>query len=172
MRPLKRTTFCLLVFLNFCGVAPCLVAQPNADASDQAKRQRAVSLFNRGKRLEALPLLEELAQKNPQDGEIQVELAASLIDHAATLTDQQAAAKERFRARDLVQKAWGLGNPSPLAENLRQLLEELPANGAIKFSDNPAVEKVMNAAEAAFARRDFDEALKDYAQAMEREPKN
>jgi len=32
------------------------------------------------------------------------------------------AAKERFRARELVQKAWELGNTGPLEENLRQLV--------------------------------------------------
>jgi tetratricopeptide (TPR) repeat protein len=147
------------------------MAQAAADASDQAKRARAMALFGQGKRLEALPLLEELAQKNPKDDPILVALAASLIDHAATLTGQDAA-KERFRAKDLVQRAWELGNTSPLAENLRQLLGELPPSGAIKFSDNPAVEQIMLAGESAFSRRDFDEALKDYAKALELEPTN
>ena len=147
-------------------------AQAKPNASEQEKRQQAVTLFSQGKRLEALPLLEELVQKNPADAELLVALGASLIDHAATLADQDAAAKERFRARDLVQKAWQLGNSSPLAENLRQLLRDLPANGAVRFSDNPAVEQVMNAGEAAFARRDFDEALTIYAKALELEPTN
>jgi tetratricopeptide (TPR) repeat protein len=57
-------------------------------------------------------------------------------------------------------------------ENLRQLLQNLPANGEIRFSDNPAVERIMNAGEAAFARRDFDEALAAYAKALELEPTN
>jgi tetratricopeptide (TPR) repeat protein len=131
-----------------------------------------MALFSEGKRLEALPLLEDLAQKNPQDSDVLVALAASLVEHAATLADSSAAAKERFRARDLLQRAWGLGITSPLAENLRQLLEELPTSGAIKFSDNPAVEQAMNAGEAAFARRDFDEALKDYSKALDLEPSN
>lgn len=131
-----------------------------------------MALFSEGKRLEALPLLEDLAQKTPRDSDVLVALAASLVEHAATLADSSAAAKERFRAKDLLQRAWGLGNTSPLAENLRQLLEELPANGAIKFSDNPAVEQALNAGEAAFARRDFDEAMKDYAKALEIEPAN
>ena len=151
---------------------PPLTAQTNADASDRASRQRAMALFREGNRLEALPLLEDLAQKNPRDSDVLVALAASLVEHAATLTGADAAAKERFRARDLLQRAWGLGNTSPLAENLRQLLEELPANGAVKFSDNPAVERAMNAGEAAFARREFDEALKDYAKVLEIELAN
>jgi tetratricopeptide (TPR) repeat protein len=162
----------ILVSVLLLFVSSPLTAQATPDASDQPKRLRAIALFNEGKRLEALPLLEELAQKDPKDGEVLVALAASLVEHAATLTDPEAAAKERFRARDLLQSALGLGNTSPLAENLRQLLGELPANGTIKFSDNPAVAQAMNTAEAAFARRDFDEALKDYAKALELEPTN
>lgn len=172
MRAHHQRSLFLILLLNLLVSLPPAIAQPDAEASDKAKREKAMALFGQGKRLEALPLLEELAQKHPQDNEILVELAASLIDHAATLTDQQASAKERFRARDLVQKAWELGNTSTLAENLRQLLGELPASGALKFSDNPAVEQAMNAGEAAFARRDFDEALKDYGKALELEPKN
>jgi tetratricopeptide (TPR) repeat protein len=169
-----------LLFLSLCAIPPVVLqanaAQMNAasepDASDQQKRQDAVALFSQGKRLEALPLLDGLVQKNPRDAELLLDLGASLIEHAATLTDQDAAAKERFRARDLVEKAWTLGNASPLAENLRQLLRGLDANGVIRFSDNPAVDLVMNAGEAAFARRDFDAALTAYAKALELQPTN
>lgn len=166
----QRRPFLAFIVLFLLSVPPTV--QPGVDTSDQTKRQTAMSLFNQGKRLEALPLLEELAQNDPQDSEVLVALAASLVEHAATLSDAVVAAKERFRARDLLQRAWGLGNTSPLEENLRQLLDELPANGAIKFSDNPAVEQAMNAGEAAFARRDFDEALKSYSKALEVQPTN
>jgi tetratricopeptide (TPR) repeat protein len=170
MRVYQQQSFFLALLLVLCIAMPRARAQSNADASDQEKRQKAIALFNQNKRLEALPVLEELAAKDPKDDQVLAALAASLIDHAATLTDQEAAAKERLRARDLVQKAWELGNTSPMVENLRQLLGELPANGAIKFSANPAVEQIMLAGEAAFSRRDFDEALKDYAKALELDP--
>jgi Flp pilus assembly protein TadD len=181
MRIRRRPSLSSVLLLSLCALPPLVfranaaqpdVVQAKPDASDQEKRQQAVTLFSQGKRLEALPLLEELVQRNPRDSELLLALGVSLIDHAATLTDHDAAAKERFRARDLVQKAWELGNTSPLAENLRQLLQDLPANGAVKFSDNPAVEQVMNTGEAAFARRDFDEALTIYAKALELEPTN
>jgi len=165
----RRLFLAALLLLVACSP---LTAQTGADASDHASRQKAMALFSEGKRLEALPLLEDLEQKNPKDDQVLVALAASLVEHAATLTDPEASAKERFRARDLLQRAWGLGNTSPLAENLRQLLEELPASGAIKFSDNPAVQQAMNAGEAAFAHRQFDEALKDYGKALELDPSN
>lgn len=169
-----RRLFLALVLVPSVSLVLAGQESPNISttASDQGARQKAIALFNEGKRLEALPLLEELAQKNPKDSEVLVALAASLVENAATLSDTDAAAKERFRARDLLQKARGLGNTSPLAENLRQLLEELPANGAIKFSDDPAVEQAMNAGEAAFARREFGEALKNYAKALELQPAN
>jgi tetratricopeptide (TPR) repeat protein len=99
-------------------------------------------------------------------------LAACLVDHAATLSDAESAGKERLRARDLLDKAWDLGNSSTLALNLSQLLKQLPESGAIKFSDNPQVEQAMRAGEAAFSRRDFDEALKNYSSALELEPHN
>jgi tetratricopeptide (TPR) repeat protein len=162
----------LAAVLVFFGCLAFSLAQPGPVNSDQSKRQKAVELFNQGKRLEALPLLEDLAKADPKDREVLVALAASLVDRAATLSNPDAAAKDRFRARDLLQQAWSLGNFSPLEENLRQLLEDLPANGAIKFSDNPAVEQVMEAGEAAFARRDFDEAVKNYGKALDLEPKN
>jgi tetratricopeptide (TPR) repeat protein len=172
MRAHKQGTVFLVLLLNLGVALPLVFAQPNADASDRAERQKAAALFGQGRRLEALPLLEELEKKRPTDDEMLVALAASLIDHAATLTDPDAAAKERFRARELVQKAWELGNTSPLAENLRQLLGELPASGAMTFSDNPAVQQIMLAGESAFSRRDLGEALKAYEKALELEPAN
>jgi tetratricopeptide (TPR) repeat protein len=166
-----RRFFLALLLLNLCA-APCFVAQAAPDAAYQSKRQNAADLFNGGKRLEALPLLEELVKADPKDDEMLVALAASLVEHAATLQDEEAAGKERLRARDLLNKAWDLGNASPLAMNLMQLLRQLPANGAIRFSDDPRVEQAMRAGEAAFSRRDFTEALKNYAKALELEPTN
>jgi Flp pilus assembly protein TadD len=172
MRVHGQRSLLWVLLLNLFACVPLAIAQPQADASAQARRRTALSLFDDGKRLEALPLLEELAQTNPDDSEMLVALAASLIDHAATLTDQEASAQERFRARDYVQRALETGNTSPLAENLRQLLADLPPNGAIKFSDRPAVDQIMLAGEAAFARRDFDAAVNAYAKALELEPAN
>jgi Flp pilus assembly protein TadD len=182
MRSPQQSSLSFALLLCLLGMPPVVspadaaaqVSAPSAESgvSDQQEREKAVALFGQGKRLEALPLLEELVQKNPRDGELLADLGASLIEHAATLADQDAAAKERFRAKDLVEKAWASGNASPLVENLRQLLRDLGAKGAITFSDNPAVDRVMNAGEAAFAQRDFDAALTAYAKALELEPTN
>jgi tetratricopeptide (TPR) repeat protein len=164
-------TFLLLALLNFC--APLgVVAQTGADLAYHAKRQRASELFEQGKRLEALPLLEELVKTDPKDGSMLVALAACLVEHAATLPDQEGGGKERLRARGLLDRAWELGNRSTLAMNLSELLKKLPESGAIKFADDPQVDRALRAGEAAFSRRNFDEARKDYSKALELEPGN
>jgi Flp pilus assembly protein TadD len=164
----KRSHARVLILL--CLIGPLSFGQPQPqDASLAARRKQALELFDQGKRLQALPLLEELAQKSPADEEVGVALAASLVSHAATLTDQEAAAKERLRAKNLLERS---GSGSTLAQNLLQLLRAMPDPGNIQFSENPAVEQAMRAGEAAFSRRDFDEAIVDYSKALELEPKN
>ena len=163
---------CVLGLVVDLCLLPGVVAQTGADAAYHAKREKAESFLRQGKRLEALPLLEELVKTNPKDDAMLVALAACLVDYAATLSDQESAGKERLRARNLLDKAWDLGNTSTLAMNLSELLRQLPESGAIKFSDNPQVEQAMRAGEAAFSRRDFDEALRNYSHALELEPNN
>jgi tetratricopeptide (TPR) repeat protein len=113
--------------------------------------------------------LEELAQKNPNDADIAVCLAGSLVTHAATLTDKNAAASERLRAKSILEKS---GSNNTLAKNLLQILSEMPDGVATEFSENPAVDQAMRAGEAAFSRRDYDEAIKNYSLALELEPGN
>jgi tetratricopeptide (TPR) repeat protein len=160
----------IVVFL-FCLAAsiPSMPAQMKKDPAYTNKREQALRLFDQDKRLEALPLLEELAQKNPNDEDIAVCLAGSLVTHAATLTDRQAAASERLRAKSILEKS---GSNNTLAKNLLQLLNEMPDGVDTQFSPNPVVEQAMRAGEAAFSRRDYDEAIKNYSKALELEPKN
>jgi tetratricopeptide (TPR) repeat protein len=159
----------LALLLSMAASLSCAGAQTHRDPAYQAKRRQAIELFDQGKRLEALPLLEELAQKNPNDEDVAVTLAASLVTHAATLTDAQAAARERLRAKGLLEKS---GSNNTLAKNLLQLLNEIPDGVATQFSENPQVEQAMRGGEAAFSRRDYDEAIKNYSRALELEPGN
>jgi Flp pilus assembly protein TadD len=163
---------CILLYLVALWTAAGLVAQPVRTEPDQAKRQEAANLFQQGKRLEALPLLEDLATAEPKNPNVLVALAACLVEHAATLPDQQGGGKERLRARELLDRAWELGDRSTLAMNLSQLLKQLPESGAIHFSADSQVDQAMRAGETAFSRRDFAEALRHYSKALELEPGN
>ncbi len=159
---------CLLILLLSLCPAPGLPGM----VVYQATRQRASELFEQGKRLEALPLLEEVVKADPKDSAMLVALAACLVEHATTLPDQEGGGKERLRARELLDRAWELGNHSTLAMNLSQLLKQLPESGAVHFSNNPQVDQAMRAGEAAFSRRDFVEALRNYSRALELDPGN
>jgi tetratricopeptide (TPR) repeat protein len=163
--------FALLAAAHGLG-AQTAVTAANPVAADQTRREQAAELFNQGKRLEALPLLEELAKVHPRESELLVALAACLVEHAASMGDEDAAGRERLRARDLLRRARDLGNTSTLALNLAELLDELPASGTMKFSDDAAVEQAMRTGEAAFSRRQFDIAIQSYSRALELDPRN
>ena len=66
----------LLLLICSCAEPTCIQGQAPADPAYRAKRLKAAGLFDQGKRLEALPLLEELVQTNPKDDEMLVALAA------------------------------------------------------------------------------------------------
>ena len=162
----------IVALLLILRLSPRLRAQATPDASYPAERQKAAELFEQGKRLEALPLLEQLVRANSRDDEMLVDLAASLVDHAATLVDREASGKERLRARDLLERARDLGNTSSLALNLLQILQQMTEAGDIRFSDDPQVDAALRAGESAFGQRDFDDAIKDYRKALELQPEN
>ena len=160
------------VFLFPLGFASVLFARQQNVLQDTLKREHVSELFEQGKRLEALPLVEEWLKANPRDDQMMVILAACLVDHAATLTDQDAAGKERLRARDLLNASWSLGNTSTLARNLSDLLKGLPESGAVTFSGNAQADQAIRSGEAAFSRRDYDEARKHYLQALQWDPRS
>jgi tetratricopeptide (TPR) repeat protein len=167
----NSTIGALLIFLAGTALlGPPAPAQD--DPSYKAERDKAISLFSENHYIEALPLFEDLAAKNPNDDNVLLGLAGCLVAHAATLSDTQAAGKERLRARELLTKAHKLGNNSSLLQNLLQILNGLPEGGQIKYSENAAADEAMRAAEAAFAQQNYDEAIKNYSRALELDPKN
>jgi tetratricopeptide (TPR) repeat protein len=151
-------------------IAYCLLLTSSgyAQSTGDNNRKQAFELFNQGKHLEALPLFEELAVKSPDDRDVLVGLGVCLVSKAATIQDQDAAAKERVRARQLLLKAKSLGQNSTLLENM---LQTIPEDGAVTYENTPA-DQAMKAAEAAFSRRDFDEAIRNYKKVLEYDPKN
>jgi tetratricopeptide (TPR) repeat protein len=165
MRVVLHLSF-LLLYIAASAISPVkLSAQTGGETTT---RQRAFELFKQDKHLEALPLFEELALKSPEDREVLLGLGVCLVAEATTLDDQDTATKERVRARQVLLKAKTLGSTAPLLENLLQML---PEDGVVKYEKTPA-DQAMRAAEAAFARRDFEEAIRNYSKALEYEPKN
>ncbi len=143
--------------------------QPPANSTYEEKKKFAASLFNKQFNLEALPIYEELAQQNPGDTEVLLGLGACLIQHAATLKDENASRAERIRAREILLRAKQLGNNNSLLLNL---LDSLPADGSLRYPGTPEVAEALAAGDAAFAKNDYEEAAKHYAKAFELDPKS
>lgn len=169
LRTLRGPALALvLITAQLCFAQATQSSQPATDDSYAAERHQAIQLYKADKHLEALPFFEDLAKRNPDDVNVIVGLAACLIDHSATLQDQDAGAKERIRARSLLLKAQQLGDNSTLVKNLLQVT---PENGVVPYQGGDAG-AAMRAGEAAFARRDFEEAINNYNKVLQLDPNN
>jgi tetratricopeptide (TPR) repeat protein len=140
---------------------------PDKDYKDQ--KDFALALFNKQHHLEALPIFEQLAQKHPEDATVMFGWGACLVDHSATVQDEETAKKERVRAREILLRAKQLGSNEPLLLNL---LDMLAPDGSIAHASNLGVDKEIQAGEGAFARNDYDEATAHYSKAFELDPTN
>src|SRR5579864_2763378 len=98
MRVRPQLEIALLAML----LASLASARVRAQSNVADERAKAMALVKQHQYLEALPLLENLFQKNQTDTGVLEGLAESLLAHAATLSDQEAAGKERIRAKQLI----------------------------------------------------------------------
>jgi tetratricopeptide (TPR) repeat protein len=157
-----------LLLISIFFMSPALWGQ-STEGVYKAERGIAMDFFRQQKLLEALPLFEDLAKKNPDDAGVLTGLGICLVHHAATLSDTDAGTKERVRARAVLVRAKQLGSTNGVMLNL---LDMIPLDGSIRHDPNPEVDKAFQAGEAAFGKRDFDEAIKNYSKALELDPKN
>jgi thioredoxin-like negative regulator of GroEL len=86
-----------------------LYAQTGDDDAYDREKKQAIALYNENKRIESLPLFEDLTNRDPRDAQVLVDLADCLVAKAATMEDQEAA-QTRVRARGLLLKAQELGD--------------------------------------------------------------
>jgi tetratricopeptide (TPR) repeat protein len=139
-------------------------------APDDPERQHAQELYDRGNFVAAMPLFEKLSAEHPTDNLLKGRWAWCIFGYSATLTDIELQKKARVRARTVALQAKEMGN----TDQLLQVLLDLPEDGGLagKFSDRKDVDTIMKAAEANFARGEFDKARDGYMQASLLDPKN
>jgi len=149
-------------------------AAPESGAGQDyaSERATAVALFKNHEFLKALPLFEELYSKNQNDIPVLEGLTAGLLARSSTVTDQEAATKDRLRAKQMIERARSLGDQSQYSESMSGLLKNIDEKSTLSFSEKADANAAMKAGEAAFAKNDFDEAIKNYKRAIELEPSN
>jgi len=181
----RQLRLALYGMLIFAGSGNRLWAQAQTSAPDQKQasgdakgspqevfeqqKKFAAMLFAQNHHLEALPVYEDLAKRNPGDAEVLFGYGACLIDHSATLKDQEAARAERRKARELLLQAKQLGFSSTLLLNL---LDTLPADGSVRFQGQPEVVAEIQAGEAEFAKNNYPAAIEHYSKAFQLDPKS
>lgn len=151
-------------------ILPALaVAQAQEPGKDNPQRREAFGLFEQGKMVEAMPLLEALSAKYPSDIVVRERWAFATLLYSGTIANPEQRKKARIRARKIALEAQKLGDNSPLL----QTVLEVPEDGSEPaFSNQKEVDEAMKAAEADFARGDYDKARDGYIRAMLLEPNN
>lgn len=180
-----RRTF-LAPCLLLCLAAPTLAqtqpapAPPPVPASERdtaekdyaTERLTAIKLHDMKELLKSIPVLEDLYAKNQNDTLILEFLTTSLLARSSTQTDPAAANKDILRAKAMIDRARSLGDDSQLAESLAETLKDVNENSTLSFSNKVDADAAMKAGEAAFAKNDYAEAIKNYKHAAALEPTN
>ena len=148
---------CLCVAMT--GFAGFAFAQPDVAA-------HANDLYNAGKRLDALPLYEELATAHPNEWIYQERLADCLSVKAKDSAPDEAIAL-RTKVRDAARRAVELGDPNAYIKNLADLdPNNIPGPVAPASAGGALIEE----AEKAFRAGDYPTALAKYTQAADADP--
>jgi tetratricopeptide (TPR) repeat protein len=149
-----------------------LLAVSSAEAQENldALRKQAATLLEQDKYLEALPVLEKIAQADPQDGDTQFYLGFAILSKSLNTKDNAERKALRVRARNTFLKAKELGTRIRLVD---ALLGSIPPDGGEPkgFSENVEANEAMKAGESAFTQGKIDEALALYQKALKLDPK-
>lgn len=143
--------------------------QPGDSNPNDPDRQEAVRVYQEHKLPQAAELWEKVIAKYPKDMGAHEALGASLLSRAETQTDPAKKKADRLRARTELLRARELGDNSDLC---KVLLSGIPEDGSdTAFSENKEVEAAMGRGEAAFARGEWEQAIKEYSRALELDPR-
>jgi tetratricopeptide (TPR) repeat protein len=151
------------------GICLCLavagVALRGWAEDDEAARANA--LYKEGKRIDALPLYEDLAKAYPSEQLYQERLADCLGAKAVQLSDPAEVKAVRTRERDAAKRAVELGDPAEFVKMMANLDPDQPIFGSITSPGKA----LLTEAEKAFTAGDFSTAMAKYVAAADADPK-
>ena len=128
---------------------------------------KANALWNDGKRLDALPLYEDLARDHPKEWMYQERLAVALGVKAEMATDPAEVKALVTRERDAAKRAVELGDPNYSV----QLMTQIDPGAPIVAAPGSPAQALQQEAEKAWGIGDYATALAKYAAAAEADPK-
>jgi tetratricopeptide (TPR) repeat protein len=147
------------------GVCLCLAVTVAWAQQDQVVK--ADALYKEGKRLDALPIYEDLAKAHPTEWIYAERLADCLGAKAAQSSDHEEVKALRTRERDEAKRAVDLGDPNVVV----QLMAKIDPDAPIEIAPASPGGALLLQAEKAFTAGDFPTALEKYSQAADADPK-
>ena len=150
-----------------CFAAMCLCVAVLAGWSQENQAAKANSLYLEGKKVDALPLYEELSKSFPKEWLYQERLADCLAAKSVQATDGAEAVALRARMRDAAKQAVELGDPNRYLTVMASLD---PTKPLIPESSSPGSD-LLKEAEKAYGKGDFKVAMEKYSAAFEADPK-
>ncbi len=146
------------------GAFLCLAVAYGAAQDDEASRANA--LWQQGKRLDALPLYEDLYKANPSEWQYAERLAVGLSVKADHVSDPAELKALRTRMRDIAKRAIALGDPNYFV----QFMANADPDAPIQIAPGSPASSLEQEAEKAFGVGDYATALAKYSQAAETDP--
>ena len=154
------------------------------EANFDAERAQANQLYLAGKRLDALPLYEDLCRQDQANPAFAERHGQGLLAKMSVTSDQKERDALTGEAFKELQRAESLGDNSPALEILLGTMARTPVGMAIAapagglpltvgyiYGGTPEAQQFMRASEPAFGRGDFAGALKAYLAAAAADPK-
>ena len=164
----KILALALLTFSALNVFSQSSAGQAKSNPADP-ERQQAFELYQQHKMPEATELLEKVVAKYPEDIAAHEALGAALLSRSDTQTDPENGKADRLKARSELLRAKELGDNSDLC---KVLLAGINEDGSVsKFAEDKEVEAAMERGESAFAKGEWDNAIKEYSHALELDPK-
>ena len=127
---------------------------------------KANTLYKAGKKLEALPLYEELAKDNPKEWLYAERLADCLLAKEMQTSDPAEIKAIRTRYRDEAKRAVELGDPNVFVQSL----SKIDPNGTSVIAPASPGSALLKEAEKAYSAGDFKTAMEKYTQAADADP--
>jgi tetratricopeptide (TPR) repeat protein len=137
----------------------------SAPAQDD-EAAKANALYSAGKRVDALPLYDDLAKAHPNEWMYLERLADCLGAKATQLSDPAEVKSLRTRERDTAKRAVELGDPNYFA----QLLAKTDPDAPLQIAPASPGGALLQEGEKAFTAGDYSTALAKYTAAAEADP--
>lgn len=165
---LKKLQIVSLLIIVFSTINLTLAQNPQQDK----ELDQAMSLIKAGRHIDALPLLEKLAPRYPNDAELQANFAIAILVNSVTIKDENLRKKEVFRAGEILKKAKKLGTENVLALHYLDLIEKGLEIDSVSSSSSKEVSDLIREGEGFFGRGEYDKAFLSYERAFKLDPRS